>query len=72
MLLYTQFYVYLQSHCSPVMLSFTTPVSGSSVHSLSGKHKLVHKVTFQFLASLPAVSYFEPLTSVEVVEISLL
>ena len=69
MLTYTQFYVYLQSHDSPITLIFTTPVSGSPVHRFSGKYRLVHKVKFQFLAFLSASNYFEPLEYVEVVEI---
>lgn len=51
MLTYTKFYTSFQTHCVPVMPSFTTPVSDNPAHRFSGKYKVVHRVKYKFLAS---------------------
>lgn len=51
MLTFTKFYTSFQTHCVPVMPSFTTPLSDNPAHRFSGKYRVVHRVKYQFLAS---------------------
>lgn len=69
MLTFTKFYTSFQTHCVPVMPSFTTPLSDNPAHRFSGKYKVVHRVKYKFLASYQQSVNFESLKYVEIVEI---